>query len=84
MKHIIKDSRGRNAHSSQIKILLGLDQKAKLPKEGMPVREIQGIKVFVAPLDPARSRRRLHRVRAICPACGMEMSAGRLHQHVCN
>lgn len=75
-----------HVQSSGMKILLGLDPKAKLPVEGMPAREIQGITVWVEPLKgaaPTHGKRHAHRVMARCPVCSHEMSAGRLHQHVC-
>lgn len=78
------NDRGWTAHSHQVKEMLGLDSKKKLPAEGMAVKVIQGIKVYINPLDPKRSARRAHRVIAICPECEKHMSAGRLHQHVCN
>lgn len=81
--NIIRDQWGRNAQSHNVKKMLGLEPKAKLPKEGMPAREIQGITVYVRPLDAKTSARRLHRVRAICPHCNKDLSVGRLHQHTC-
>jgi hypothetical protein len=87
MKRFLRDPRwpdlNRHASSSGIKILLGLDPKAKLPRDGMPAREVQGIIIGVLPLDPRTSRRRVHRVYAVCPDCSKQMSAGRLHQHIC-
>lgn len=87
MAKFLKDprwpERKQNAQSHGVKILLGLDPDAKLPAEGMAPRLIQGVQIYVRPLDPKTSRRRVHRVRAICPDCGADISAGRLHQHVC-
>lgn len=81
----------RNAHSHDIKLMLGLTVKQKLPNEGMPPRLIHGIEVWVAPLAPRisqdhieRWRRRYakpHRVLCRCPQCGKVVSVGRLHQH---
>lgn len=82
MKKLVTD-RGWTAHSHHVKAMLGLDVDAHLPAAGLAPQILQGIKVWVAPLDPARSHRRVHRVRAECPDCQKEMSAGRLHQHVC-
>lgn len=82
-KHVIRDSWGRNAQSSELKTMLGLDPKAKLPADGMPAQEIQGYTVYIRPLDAKSSARRVHRVRAICPRCKKDLSAGRLHQHTC-
>jgi hypothetical protein len=76
-----------NAHSPQVRELLGLAPTAKLPPEGMSPRVIQGIVVWVNPLPPRgahpRFKRSTHRVMAQCPACSKVLSAGRLHQHVC-
>lgn len=79
----ILDKHGYTAHSHHIKVMLGLDAKAKLPSEGMPAREIQGITVYVLSIEDARARKQFHRVMAICPTCKAHLSAGRLHQHVC-
>lgn len=81
----------RNAHSPQVRAMLGLDSKAKLPVEGMPARVVQGIKVWVEPLVGAApknsagrtAKRSTHRVLAECPHCQQVLSAGRLHQHKC-
>jgi hypothetical protein len=76
----------RPVHSSAMLQLLGVSG-SKLPAEGMPAREIQGIRVWVAPLPPRepgqRGKRSTHRVRCACPDCGAEVSAGRLFQHRC-
>lgn len=70
----------RNAQSDGVRQLLGLAPKAKLPKEGMGTRVIQGIEVWII---PASVGRKSHRVLAKCPDCGKVLSAGRLHQHIC-
>ena len=72
-----------NAHSNHVKEMFGLRPEQKWPAEGLPVRSIQGISVWVVPLDFARRTGIFHRVRAFCPKCERAMSAGRLHQHVC-
>lgn len=79
----VKYGHQRHADSAGIKELLGLDPKGHIPAEGMPPKVIQGVTVWIKPLDPKTSRRRVHRVWARCPDCGAEMSVGRLHQHVC-
>jgi hypothetical protein len=79
---IITGRFGYNAQSDDMRTMLGLPPKAKLPAEGMLPRDIQGFSVYVAPLDPARRRRRGHRVRAICPRCHVDISAGRVMQHM--
>lgn len=91
---IKRGDRGWNAHSADMKELLGLKRTAKLPKEGMAPRLIQGVLVWVAPFVPKMVKQRwtgkevvvkssTHRVMAKCPRCGESMSAGRLHQHIC-
>lgn len=80
-----------NAHSDDVKAMLGLPKK--LPKEGVPPRIVQGIKVWVEPAAAAvyvmrwgqrkLLKRSTHRVMAECPLCGAHLSAGRLHQHKC-
>lgn len=95
MKTVIKNKWGRNAQSHEIKAMLGLGTKAKLPVAGMSRRFLEGqtdtgklvaVNVWVAPLKPRgeRTSAREHRVRAQCPFCNVEVSAGRLFQHVCN
>lgn len=75
----------RQAHSGEMRTLLGLRYNEKLPVEGMPPRIIQGIKVWVTPLgpNPTKYKRSNHRVRAECPTCHRDISAGRLKQHNC-
>lgn len=76
---------GRNAHSDELREMLGLAPKAKLPPEGMPSRFIQGIEVWVEPMKPRPFgkfyKRSTHRTLAKC-RCGKVLSAGRLHQHL--
>lgn len=70
------------AHSHHVLPMLGLKPGAHLPRDGMPPREIQGIVVWVEPVQEEDTGFGApHRVRAKCPACGKEMSAGRLPQH---
>lgn len=83
-QNYIRTERGWNAHSNDMKRFFGLDPKKKWPANGMAAITIQGVPVFVISLAQAKERKVFHRVRANCPACNMEMSAGRLHQHVCN
>lgn len=55
------------------------------PRDGMEPRQIHGVWVRVEPLrgeKPAHGKRHTHRLLATCPHCGVEMSAGRLHQHI--
>lgn len=73
-----------------VKVLLGVDPDKKWPVEGIGMRVVNGWKVWVDPLvgevkrNGWRSfRRGTHRAKAECPTCGQQMSAGRVHQHVC-
>lgn len=72
-----------HASSGDMHQLLGV---RKLPDEGMDVREIQGVQVYVKPRNPKPTDRRVrsskHRVIAIC-TCGQHVPVGRLHQHKC-
>jgi hypothetical protein len=68
------------AQAHEVKTLLGLALGAPLPREGTPMRQVQGITVWVAPLVRGPKR---HRVLAHCPSCGRTVSAGRLKQHRC-
>jgi hypothetical protein len=77
---------GHNAHSDEIREMLGLGHKAKLPVEGLHGQTIQGVRVWITAL-PDRPKgghkRSTHRVLAMCPSCLRVVSAGRLHQHKC-
>lgn len=74
-----------NAHSHHVKEMLGIVEK-KLPREGLPWRKLHGIMVCVMPFEPRPDGRKSskHRVIAECPECLRCLSAGRLHQHVCD
>lgn len=69
-----------NVQSREMHELLGVK---RLPDEGMSVREIQGVQVYVLPRAPKNGRKSSrHRVMAICN-CGRIVPVGRLHQHKC-
>jgi hypothetical protein len=75
------------ANADEMRSLLGL-QTTKLPAEGMDVRQIDGYRVRVLPLEPPRIsrwgrplRRMKHRIQVECGICGKWISAGRLRQH---
>lgn len=74
---------GRNwpAHDGEVKVLFGLDRKAKWPKDGMVAKELQGIWCYVLGLDAARARGITLRALCKCPNCGKHMPIGRLAQH---
>lgn len=78
----------RPASSHEVNVMLGLREKEKLPREGMPPRELQGIRVWVTPLPGrpkgSRWKRSTHRVLAECPDCRQVVSVGRLAQHECH
>jgi hypothetical protein len=82
MKTMIRSERypQYTAHSDEIHRLLGVK---RLPDEGMPERLIQGIRVYVKPIERVKGRKSSkHRVMAIC-RCNQHLSVGRLHQHKC-
>lgn len=64
-----------------------------LPGRNVTTKEPVEIRVWVAPHvpkfrpgsngQPVRVKSSSHRVRCTCPGCGVELSAGRLFQHVC-
>lgn len=74
--------RYRHADAHDMYALLGVKS---LPPEGMPERLIQGVRVYVKPLEskvgPRRNWQGL-RVIAICE-CGRHVPVGRMHQHKC-
>lgn len=83
MAHI-KGKYGR-ATSDDMRELLGLPHSGTLPVDGLPVRGVQGVSVYVkplAPLTPGQRKRSTHRIIAICE-CGRHVPVGRLHQHKC-
>jgi len=72
--------------NEQIKKALGLPDKAKLPRYGMKIIEVEGWKLWVDPLGFRYQIRRHshfkpHRAMAQCPKCGKIVSAGRIAQH---
>jgi hypothetical protein len=74
--------RYRYADAHDMYALLGVKT---LPVEGMPEREIHGVRVYVRPLPPKTGVRRNFqglRVMAIC-ACGQHVAVGRMAQHRC-
>ena len=87
---VLIPGRFRYASAHDMYQLLGV--KA-LPKEGMPVRLIHGVQVYVKPLGlpsgeqkrwsngPVRNFQGL-RVMAICH-CGQHLAVGRMFQHKC-
>lgn len=67
---------------------LGIDPKAaRLPDEGLPLQDIDGVKVYVTSKAYAqaeakrRGRAFIHRVLVFC-SCGKTVPAGRLSQHL--
>lgn len=92
MKPLLNE-RGWNMHWSELRVHLGMKLGAKLPKHGIPPRQLMGWTVWVEPQHPPVEvirngmRKKLdtrhHRVKAQCPECGAIISAGRTHQHKC-
>lgn len=74
------DKHGRVAHDRDVKVMFGLGEKAKWPVEGMPARNIQGIKCWIRPVLVLYQNRGL-RAMGECPVCKKEMPIGRLAQH---
>lgn len=77
-----------NAHTPDMMKKLGV-VGTKWPDAGIEPRMVDGIKVWVLPKAAKqesweRKHGCTHRVMCACPGCGMEMSAGRLHQHRCH
>lgn len=67
-----------------ILLALGLNPNAHLPANGVAPRFIDGVKVWIDPLELFSGHRRCrHRVMCACPHCGRHMSAARLFQHKC-
>jgi hypothetical protein len=86
---------GRPVHSSRMFELFSLDATAKWPDAGLPPRELPAtdtsngtavdVTVWVRPITRTPGRKSsAHRVRCLCPGCNVELSAGRLFQHVCS
>lgn len=93
---VIIGPRGHNIHSHHLRTLIGLSDTKHMPAEGMaPVfvdaEQRNGktliayvkVKVWLDPLKPVRNKERGHRMRAQCPFCLANVSAGRLFQHRC-
>lgn len=79
--HIL-DPFGYNSSNHRILKLLGLK---RLPVQGLPEVEIQGVRVYVKPSTSGGTRATReckHRIIAIC-TCGRHVPVGRLHQHKC-
>lgn len=58
----------------------------RLPVEGMVVRTVLGVRVWITPLvmpNPTRWKRSTHRLIVQCPRCKWNGSLGRLDQHAC-
>lgn len=75
-----------NAQSGDVRELLGLARRSKLP-ESLPAQMVQGVKVWIVTREEAQvfsKAKRPHRVMAACPQCGAHLSAGRLFQHKCH
>ena len=91
MNLFLKGPYGRNAFDWEVKALFGLPPKAKWPAEGMPMRVIQGITVWVEPAPPRTTTMRWgrevtvksskHRTFGVCQACQKTIPLGRMHQH---
>lgn len=77
----ILDEYGHVAHNSTVKRLLGLSPRQHIPLTAVaPVTVNNGWRLYVVALG--ENGRRFHRVRAVCPYCNLDISAGRTGQHV--
>jgi hypothetical protein len=97
MTYRLLNAHGRNMHHDDLYSALGLDPKNHLPAEGLAPQNINGIMVYVLPVDDPRRLRRFRsrrngqmmtnmkgkRTYAICPGCERHIEAGHLHQHRC-
>lgn len=76
-------------HQHSLKLALGLSGKNanRMPADFAIPRdkavEVEGVKVYVTLPHKGRSGGKAfgHRVRAICPECGQDFSAGHLFEH---
>lgn len=59
----------------------GYKRGAHFPKEGRQSRMVDGVAVWIEPEPEGGNRRKRHRMKAQCPSCGLQLSAGRLEQH---
>lgn len=86
MKPMITGRYGKRTDSKDMMGFLGLRPGSHLPAEGMPERLIQGVRVFVKPVDNPRAlgyrKSSKHRVMVVC-GCDRNVPFGRLRQHKC-
>ena len=73
-------------HQHKLKKILGVPAEfmAHMPADfSMAAQVVDGVEVYVAPSNRGVDGRSQfgHRVRAICPHCRKDMSAGRYFQH---
>ena len=83
MAQALRTANGWNMQSHHVKQLLGIKGKLPVDASGYGPWNIQGWQVYILGLAEARKAGLFHRVRAICPDCGADISAGRTHQHKC-
>lgn len=89
MSVTIKTSNGWNVQHNDIYRLLGLSITKHLPRDGLPLRDVQGVPVYVLPKEMAEYQAKqqgkafVHRVFAVC-TCGQHVPVGRLGQHKCH
>lgn len=80
-KYLLNE-RGFQMWSRQLLERLGFKPTHPIPPDFSCEKVIDGVTVIVRARDPNISpRKRPHRVYAVCPDCGKQVSAGRLHQH---
>ena len=76
-----------NAQSEDVKRLFGLEPKQKWPRFGLKIIVVDGWKLWVDPIGfkyqiRKHSSFKQHRAMAQCPACGKNISIGRISQHI--
>lgn len=73
------------ADSRDMFTLLGHDGESHWPDIGVAATVIQGITVWVEPIQRREDGRKSskHRVKFKCPNCREIFSVGRMHQHEC-
>lgn len=79
--HLIRNERGQYVREDEVKVLMGLDAKAKWPDHGVNPARVQGVTVWVLSKDQAKGLGVFQRARCKCPVCDKDVPVGRLAQH---
>lgn len=88
----LRNQYGWHQSVDHMKVHFGLGAHAPWPAAGMSARVVDGVRLWVEPLQSKEERQFLwnghrchrnpHRLMAECPVCGKVTSYGRLHQHL--